>query len=100
MDNYGKHTTEGESNMWKECPEAELGGKKFAIKIRFATDRVRVYKTLQDIKDPKINGRDSKYYKRVNAISYRSKPIRKAKTGFNLGLKNRREKEEIAPPAD
>jgi len=46
MDNYGKHTTEGESNMWKECPEAELGGKKFAIKIRFATDRVRVYKTL------------------------------------------------------
>lgn len=100
MESYGKRTAEGESNVWKEGPEAELAGNKFAIKIRFATDKVRVHRTMQDTKDPMVSGRDSKYYKRVSAITRRSKRIHKPKTGFNLNLKSRKEKEEVEQPAD
>eukprot|EP00826_Nyctotherus_ovalis_P042229 TRINITY_DN4320_c0_g1_i2.p1 TRINITY_DN4320_c0_g1~~TRINITY_DN4320_c0_g1_i2.p1 ORF type:complete len:194 (+),score=54.77 TRINITY_DN4320_c0_g1_i2:280-861(+) len=88
MERYGKGPVEGESSVWRQGPEAELNGKKFAIRIRFATDK--------DVKDPVVSGRDSKYYKRTNAISKRPKRIHKSKTGFNLGLKERKVHEREA----
>ena len=45
-----------------------------------------------------VSGRNSKYYKRINAISGRSKRIRKQKKGFNINLsveKKSSKKEEI-----
>eukprot|EP01022_Parablepharisma_sp_SALTPOND_P001215 TRINITY_DN105862_c0_g1_i1.p1 TRINITY_DN105862_c0_g1~~TRINITY_DN105862_c0_g1_i1.p1 ORF type:complete len:316 (-),score=23.42 TRINITY_DN105862_c0_g1_i1:639-1586(-) len=98
MEIYGKGEVEGKSKIWRKGGDAEFNGRTSQIIFRFATPGVCLYNlyAIQDVKEPMVSGRDSKYYKRVAMIAKRSKGIRKHKVnkGFDLGLKGKESKQE------
>ncbi len=114
METYGKEPVENLGKLWKKGPVATFNEKPVELIFRFATTGVSFSFSLfcnffgtknqtskQDVKDPMVSGRDSKYYKRL-AITRRSKGIKKPRRGFDLGpsKKDKGGKAEGAPKAE